>query len=325
MLTFIAAFICSWFLLRSLLPLLRNRLPDHPNSRSSHNHPTPRGGGVVFVALSALSSLLSLSSTAFSSITLLPLIALPLACIGLLDDRYNISAAWRYVVQLLTAFFIIYLSPLVNSLTLPFVFTNLPTLLIILMLAVAVTAVINFTNFMDGIDGLVSSCIAVSIATISFELTAPSPLWVLVGSVLGFLLWNWSPAKLFMGDVGSTFLGAVFAGLVLQAPSWSVAFGYLSLSTPLLADAFFSVIRRLASGHSVFQPHQLHLFQRLVQAGWSHAQVSLTYFASTTLLCLAFLSGNLFLFYFFVFFVFFLGLWLDQCVARPFSLASNKR
>ena len=78
-----------------------------------------------------------------------------------------------------------------------------------------------------------------------------------------------------MGDVGSTFLGAVFAGLVLQASSLSDAFSYLLVATPLLADACLCVPRRMLAGQRVFKAHRLHLFQRLNQAGWPHSRVSL--------------------------------------------------
>ena len=190
-------------------------------------------------------------------------------------------------------------------------------------LVIAFTAVINFINFMDGLDGLVSGCMAVAIACLAFSLSAPWPLWALVGSLLGFLFWNWSPAKVFMGDVGSTFLGAVFAGLVLQAPSWPAAFSYLLVATPLLGDAFVCVPRRLLAGQRVFQAHRLHLFQRLHQAGWSHARVSLTYIAATSVLGCALLSGGLpWVFSLAIGEVLF-GVWLDRRVAVPFSVGSK--
>ena len=222
----LAAF-AAWWLLRALLPNLRRRLLDQPNARSSHSQPTPRGGGVAFVLLAAGTQL---------AMVALPLLALPLAVVGFLDDRHNLSAGLRYGVQLATALLVILASPL------PLPWLGLPLLLI------AVTAVINFTNFMDGLDGLVSGCMAVAFSALALKLAAPWPIWWLVGALLGFLLWNWSPAKVFMGDVGSTFLGAVFAGLVLQAPSWQEALGLLLVATPLLGDAFLCVPRRLLSG-----------------------------------------------------------------------------
>ena len=126
-----------------------------------------------------------------------------------------------------------------------------------------------------------------------------------------------------MGDVGSTFLGAVFAGLVLQASSWTQAFGYSLVATPLLADACLCVPRRLLAGQRVFQAHRLHLFQRLHQAGWPHARVSLTYMTATALLALAMLAGGLAWVFSFALAELLLGVWLDQHVAVPFSVASK--
>jgi len=145
---------------------------------------------------------------------------------------------------------------------------------------------------MEGLDGLVVGCIAMSIAALEIDLAAPWPLWALVGSLFGFLLWNWSPAKVLMGDVGSTFLGAMFAGLVVQASSWSQALDLLLVATPLLGDACLCVLRRWMAGQHVFQAHRLHLLQRLHQAGWPHARVSLTYITATAVLAVAVLAGG---------------------------------
>ncbi|WP_341885399.1 hypothetical protein [Synechococcus sp. UW140] len=123
-------------------------------------------------------------------------------------------------------------------------------------------------------------------------LTGMPALWSLVGALFGFLLWNWSPAKVFMGDVGSTFLGAVFAGVVLQQASFTAALALLLVATPLLADACICVLRRLLAGQRIFQAHRLHLFQRLHQAGWSHARVASCYVAATAVLAIALLVGG---------------------------------
>jgi UDP-N-acetylmuramyl pentapeptide phosphotransferase/UDP-N-acetylglucosamine-1-phosphate transferase len=192
------------------------------------------------------------------------------------------------------------------------------------LVIVAVTAVINFTNFMDGLDGLVAGCMAVAIGALAIALAAPWPLWALVGSLLGFLLWNWSPAKVFMGDVGSTFLGAVFAGLVLQARSCPEALGLLLVATPLLGDACLCVPRRLLAGQRVFQAHRLHLFQRLHQAGWPHARVSSLYIAATGLLAVALLAGGWPWVTTFAAVELLVGAWLDQRVAVPFEVASAR-
>ena len=178
-------------------------------------------------------------------------------------------------------------------------------------------------NFMDGLDGLVAGCMAVAMTSAAIQLSAPLPIWVLVGALLGFLLWNWSPAKVFMGDVGSTFLGAVFAVLVLQSRTWPEAFGLLLVATPLLGDACLCVLRRLMHGQRVFQAHRLHLYQRLHQGGWPHARVSSHYIAATAVLAFALTWGGLHWVITLAALQLLLGFWLDQKVAVPFAVASR--
>jgi Fuc2NAc and GlcNAc transferase len=188
---------------------------------------------------------------------------------------------------------------------------------------ITTTAVINFTNFMDGLDGLVAGCMALALTVAAIQLAAPWPIWALVGALLAFLLWNWSPAKVFMGDVGSTFLGAVFAVIVLQASSWSEALALLLVATPLLGDACLCVPRRLIAGQQVFQAHRLHLFQRLHQAGWPHGHVSILYIAATAVLAIALLWGGLPWVITLAAIEVLIGFWLDQHVAVPFAVASR--
>ena len=307
------ATLASWLLLHWLIPVLRRRLPDSPNARSSHQRVTPRGGGIVFVLVAALASLVL--GPAIGGIAWLPLLALPLALMGLVDDRFNLPVLVRLVVQVATAIVLLWLSMSGGFWSLP--------MLIIPVVLLLIVAVINFTNFMDGLDGLVAGCMAVALAAAALQLAAPLPIWALVGSLLGFLIWNWSPAKVFMGDVGSTFLGAVFAGLVLQAPSWPEALALLSVATPLLGDAFFCVPRRLLAGQRVFQAHRVHLFQRLHQAGWPHGCVSSLYVAATALLATALLTGGLPWVLALAALELLLGVWLDQRIAVPFAVASR--
>ncbi len=307
---FLVGVFASYALLYVALPLFRRFLLDRPNARSSHRLPTPRGGGVSFVLVSSVSSVLGLLFAGLPVAAALPLVCLPLALVGLLDDRYSLPVNCRYGAQLVTALVLILLSPL------QFPWLSLPLLLI------AATAIFNFTNFMDGLDGLVAGCMIIAIAAATLQLSAPWSLWGLVGALLGFLLWNWSPAKVFMGDVGSTFLGAVFAGVVLQARSWHEALGLLLVATPLLADACTCVSRRLFAGQPVFQAHRLHLFQRLHQAGCSHARVSSLYTAATAVLGAALVLGGLPWVLGLVAVELLIGVWLDQRVAVPFDVAS---
>ena len=311
-----AAF-CCWLLLRMLIPVLRRRLLDHPNARSAHQCPRPRGGGLAFVIVAAAGSGFAAWSGGGGWAPLLIACALPLAVVGLLDDRLNLSALWRFGAQLLTAGALLAISPLFKG----WIPSLAPLFFVVIgvLLLVTVTAVINFTNFMDGLDGLVASCMAVAFCTASLYLRGAFGLWVLVGSLLGFLFWNWSPARVFMGDVGSTFLGAIWAGVVLQAPTWLDAFGLLLVTTPLLADALICVPRRQFAGQKVFQAHRLHLFQRLHQAGWSHARVALLYLSGTIVLGVSFLAGSWVAVTAVAISVFMMGVWLDQRVAVPFS------
>ena len=294
----------TWGILRTLIPLLRRRLLDQPNARSSHSLPTPRGGGVAFVLV---------GSAAVACLgAWIPVLCLPLALVGFLDDRHTLPASLRYGVQVVTALVLVLISPWP---------LHLIGLLPWLLLLITGTAVINFTNFMDGLDGLVAGCMAVLFAVAA--VTGMPALWPLVGALLGFLLWNWSPAKVFMGDVGSTFLGAVFAGVVLQQASFQTALGLLLVATPLLADACLCVPRRLLAGQHVLEAHRLHLFQRLHQAGWSHTLVSSLFISATSFLALALLWGGLPWLITLAAFELLLGIWLDKRVAVPFAIASR--
>lgn len=320
MVVIVAAF-ASWFLLWALIPLLRKRLLDQPNVRSSHISPTPRGGGVAFVIVTTIGSFIA---ACFGIATwALPLVtcALPLAVVGLVDDRINLNAGLRYGIQLLTSAALLAFSPLLRSWILSAQqFWVYP---VVFFLIVAVTAVINFTNFMDGLDGLVASCLLVAFSAAALTFNGSEVLWILIGGLLGFLIWNWSPAKVFMGDVGSTFLGALWAGCLLQSSSWLEAAGLLLVSTPLLADAFVCVVRRLIAGQHIFKAHRLHLFQRLNQAGWSHSQVATLYLSATAVLAVSWLIGAFLSVLGFAVLSVLIGFWLDQRYALSFSLASE--
>ena len=180
------AALCSWLLLYALIPLLSDRLLDHPNARSSHRKPTPRGGGIVFVLLSSVSSGLALLFGQWSIFSLVVLLSTPLALFGLVDVRYRFPAFCRYCFQFLTAVLFLILSPSIYRFISPVASPDLLFIFTFIFLAIAITAVINFANFMDGLDGLVAGCMLVAIAFLAVSLSAPWPLWVLVGSLLGF-------------------------------------------------------------------------------------------------------------------------------------------
>ncbi len=319
------SFLSTYFLLYILVPYLQSYSPDLPNDRSSHVKPVPRGGGVAFVVISVFISLTYLlSRDANSNYIVSPLlISLPLAIIGLADDRYDLPSLLRFIVQLIISSLLVYFSPLIR-ISSEFQFPFFMLFLACILITISLVAIINFVNFMDGLDGLVAGCMAVILANAAMRLQEDWSLWSIVGALLSFLVWNWSPAKVFMGDVGSTFLGAVFAGAIMQSPSWSQALEMLLIGTPLLGDACICVPRRLLAGQRVFQAHRLHLFQRLHQSGWPHSSISSLYIVATALLALISLISNWHWVLGLALLELIVGIWLDQHVAVPFNLASKR-
>ena len=312
-------FIASFLLLSFLTPRLKVFFSDIPNSRSSHLLPIPRGGGIVFVLISFLSSAFAFFNGEYSSAVAAPLIATPLAIVGLFDDRYNLSPVIRFVVQSFTAYFLVLFSPLhLIIFNLKDILFILPSLLMIFICFCAVGC-INLINFMDGIDGLVAGCMVIVFSFIILSLQLPLPYWFMVSSLSAFVVWNWSPAKVFMGDVGSTYLGAVYVGLLFLTPNLSDLCVHLLIATPLLFDSLITLLRRFISGQSIFQPHRLHLYQRLHQSGWSHCSVSTLFIASTFLLALSSYLGGIYVLLPFSMIFIFIYLWLECFHAVPFK------
>jgi UDP-N-acetylmuramyl pentapeptide phosphotransferase/UDP-N-acetylglucosamine-1-phosphate transferase len=208
--------------------------------------------------------------------------------------------------------------------------------LFVIPLLIAIVAVINFINFIDGMDGVLgaSSFVLILAAAVSFSVVGtvhsqesnPISLYALLGSLIGFLIWNWSPAKVFMGDVGSTFVGSVFVGYVLQQHSYASALSLLLVSFPLLADAGGCVLRRIQYKQAILKPHKLMLYQRLNQNGWKHSQVAILYCILTTFLAAVHLWGGLLWMLKAIILESIILLWLDQRVAIRFveSLRRSK-
>ncbi len=286
------SFVISWGVVAQIRRRFGQLLLDIPNDRSSHTQPTPRGGGLGFVVAFAVTGAIApwviaqlwqqppIEASGFR----LGAIALSLGALaltGLLDDRYNLPAKSRYGVQLGAAMVV------VLSLE-SFAFLEGWELgLAIALSVVAMTALINFYNFMDGLDGLVASVCALQLGFFAWYLNQPL-WWLMVAALLGFLYWNWSPAKIFMGDVGSTVLGACVAiALLAGTESLERLILAATVTFPLLGDAVFTLLRRLVRGENIFQAHRTHLYQRLQQSGWSHRQVAITYLLATACTAIA--------------------------------------
>lgn len=278
------------------------QLLDVPNRRSSHTRPTPRGGGLGFILAFAVVSGLAVTLGQGGQLPQVALswrgwgqlwaVLLPLGIVGLVDDQRGVSARVRYGVQLLAATLAV-----INFGPFPLFALggqfNLGTVLgaegaiaiSVLLTVIALTALINFTNFIDGLDGIVAGVGVVQFCF--FALYFHQPVWgLLAATLLGFLRWNWHPAKIFMGDVGSTVLGGACGVALLGAPSAPQAWSALAITLPIVADAVYTLIRRLLRQENIFQAHRFHLYQRLQQAGWSHGQVAATWVGGTAAIAL---------------------------------------
>ena len=304
MVVLLLSFALSVSFLQIILPLLTEKLLDIPCDRSSHSIPKPRGGGISFVLITFIGCLvfhLTSYSVSHSYIFLL----LPLVLVSFLDDFFSLSPYLRALTHFITSCLVLFNSPLYSG-----YLSSLPSYLFLplfLLISIFGVAIINFFNFMDGSDGLLASCFSVLLIVAFFLFGQPSILLVLIGSLLGFLRFNWSPSLVFMGDVGSTFLGAIFFGILLYSDSVTSSILFILLAAPLLIDPFFTLFRRFYLGHPVFAPHRLHLYQRLIIAGWSHQNVALVYCIPILLLSFSWFflsfSGFAFTFLFYIFFL----------------------
>lgn len=273
------------------------------NARSSHSVPTPSGGGVGIVAGGTLASLV-VALVAPWPTWLVLLCGVAMAAVGLYDDRKPIPAAYRLGTQLLLASIMAALcvpaEALAARIGLP-----LPAGLIVVLAVPACVYWINIFNFMDGIDGIAASEAAFMLAGAALLIALAVPgapdkleLWWLLAtaaSAAAFLGLNWPPAKIFMGDAGSTFLGFIIAFFALA----TIALGWLSLwqwailGAVFLSDATVTLIQRLRLRDRLFEAHRRHAYQRLSRRWQSHRKVTLVTIGINViwLLPLALLAG----------------------------------
>jgi UDP-N-acetylmuramyl pentapeptide phosphotransferase/UDP-N-acetylglucosamine-1-phosphate transferase len=273
---------------------------DRPNVRSSHQKVTPRGGGLGILA-GTLVAVGSIGRDVLepSGLTILAG-GVTLALVGLWDDRFGLTPWTRLAFHVVAALAVaagtegIERFPLPKPLDVPLGIFALPVAM------VWIVAVVNFYNFIDGIDGLAGAQAVVTGAGIAIAAWHPSASITgaaLAGGAAGFLLFNWSPARIFLGDIGSGYLGFMFATLPFLAPaeSRSPAILFVAMSLWLfLADATWTLLRRLIRGERWYEPHREHLYQRLIATGWSHARVtSLIAIGSAVLTALAWMAWKI--------------------------------
>ncbi len=263
---------------------LRAQMLDLPNERSSHSRPTPRGGGIGFVApFLGLALLLHLAEAVHPAFLMATIGAGALvASVGFIDDRGGLAARWRFLGHLLAAAWVVWhLWPLPRLAAFGSIFDLGPWAVPVAMLMVV--WMVNLFNFMDGIDGIASVeaiCVAVG-GALAWWLAEPkadvAPALLFAACVTGFLIWNFPPARIFMGDVGSGFLGLVVALLAL----WSsletphVFWCWLILVGCFMTDATITLVRRVYRGEKFSEAHRSHAYQYASRRHGSHRTVTL--------------------------------------------------
>ena len=276
---------------------------DVPNERSSHTRPTPRMGGLgivaAFVALMPLLWIMLLPAASNWIVATKFGIALfgyaVIVAVGLIDDLRRIGPLSKYLGQLLAAIIAVWSGAIFLHFKLPFgVEITFGWVIGALLTIVWLTGFSNFFNFMDGIDGLAGGVGAIYSLALSavcigtgHRLLGAGCL-MMAAACLGFLAHNFPPAKIFMGDVGSLFIGYVLAALAV----WTTNSGArpapfiaaLLIFGTFIYDATFTIIRRIRRREKLYQAHRSHLYQRLVIAGQSHRRVSLTYYGLSAML-----------------------------------------
>jgi len=261
----------------------RRSLLDIPNERSSHAVPTPRIGGLGIIAGTIAGWLLA-TGTPDPTLAVIVGASLLLAVVGLIDDVRVTSVLFKYSGQLIAAAVVaIAIRPTLDVwiLELDVVIDGPAALLIV---TIWLTALTNAVNFMDGIDGLIGG-VAAMVCLLATAVVAAGtvPLVACVAvACLGFLVWNQAPASVFMGDVGSQFLGLVIGAALLLQPTGTTAVApVVLLVAPLLLDTGYTLIARAIAGKDILAGHREHLYQRLVVAGRSHREVAAGYIVAT--------------------------------------------
>lgn len=265
------------------------RIADVPNERSSHVVATPKGGGVAIVfSLLLFLGLVNHFVVHIWSVHLemLLLLSCAMAIVGILDDIYHLSYKPRLIAQLLIAMIMVLNGFSIDHIPLPGldeidlgVFGPVITIL-------WVVGFINAFNFMDGLNGLAAGgALTVTIVMLLFMPYCPLyfVFYGLIFALLGYLRYNFPHGRVFMSDVGSQFLGTLFAvATLIIEPATNGEFRFYIiplLFLPFIFDAGLTFLLRAMGGRNVFQPHREFLFHRIVDSGWSHGQVSLLYAA----------------------------------------------
>jgi UDP-GlcNAc:undecaprenyl-phosphate GlcNAc-1-phosphate transferase len=287
------------FLMTPLVKTFAHRVGavDIPkDNRRMHKHPIPRMGGLAIFLGFLFSTLIFVELTGEVKGMLLG--AVIIVVLGIFDDIYALGAKFKFLVQIIAALVAVMAGNRIEVISNPNVFSSNPWwelgILAIPVTVIWIVAVTNSVNLIDGLDGLACGVSTISSTTLLvIALTVAEPevailMAALAGSCLGFLPYNLNPAKIFMGDTGSTFLGFILATVSIQGlfkfyTIISFAVPFLMLGLPIF-DTCFAILRRVAKGQSPMAPDRGHIHHRLIDMGFSQKQtVAVLYVISAIL------------------------------------------
>lgn len=280
LITLFMSFISALFLVYPIKKLaIRLNILDIPNNRKIHTKPIPRAGGlaIVFGTLIGLAYFQPAHEHFLEYIVGVVIITM----IGLLDDKFSLHPLLKLIGQLVTAIIIIHAGVTIERITLPFIgiidFSQLVSVVITLIWIIGITNAINLIDGLDGLASGVSTIALLSIFTMSImdeRFFVASLCISLIGSSCGFLFHNFYPAKIYMGDTGSLFLGFSISfisilGLFKKITIFSFIIPIIVLAVPIF-DTLFAITRRLLNGEKIMKPDKKHIHHQLLAAGFSH-------------------------------------------------------
>ena len=280
-----AAFLVSVIVTRRILdPASRLHVLDHPNERSLHTLPTPRTGGIaIFAGIVVALAIWMLSGGQLRPLHGLGVSALVLVVLSFVDDRRGLSVGLRLFGHFVVAGLPVFTGLYLTTVSLPGFVWNWPMWFGMLVSLLFIIWMINLYNFMDGMDGFASGMAVIGFGTFALLGSLSHHLYFLTINLAiafaaaGFMIFNFPPARTFMGDTGSSLLGLLAGGVSI----WGVRDGVFSfwvallVFSPFIIDATVTLLRRLIRGERVWQAHKTHYYQRLVQLGWGHRKTVL--------------------------------------------------
>lgn len=281
----VIAFILGLFIVPSIIAYSEKKgLVDIPDARKIHSHPIPRLGGVSIWICTILSffSLILLSYYPHRSLLSGLLLGSSLMfLLGLVDDIYGLTAKFKFIIQISIATIVFCLGVKITTLFIPFIgLVEIHPILSYLGTIAWIVGISNAVNFIDGVDGLAGSVITISSATLGLIAVALVPsdvvssliAFILAGSMLGFLTYNFHPAKIFMGDSGALFAGFLLSVLSImyqmKSDNITMYVPLLILAVPIM-DITFSSLRRILKGTSPFVADAEHIHHKLLKLGLS--------------------------------------------------------